>query len=97
MVTTKQPVMRNIIGLFIVMSILIILPSLQYALAAGDEPGEYLDRRVLIWNLFFRMMTVAFVIGAVVSGTLIWLIWRFRESNPNATPTKYEGTGALDE
>ncbi len=89
--------MRNIIGLFIVLSVLIILPSLQYALAQGDEPGEYMDRRVEIWNLFFRMMTVAFVIGAVVSGTLIWLVWRFRESNPKATPTKYEGTGALDE
>ena len=89
--------MRNRIGLFIVLSILIILPSLQYALAVGDEPGEYLDRRVEIWNLFFRMMTVAFVIGAVVSGTLIWLVWRFRESHPKATPTKYEGTGALDE
>ncbi len=96
MVTTKQPVMRNIIGLFIVLSILIILPSLEYAFAQ-DEPGEYLDRRVAIWNLFFRMMTVAFVIGAVVSGTLIWLVWRFRESHPKATPTKYEGTGALDE
>ncbi len=88
--------MRNIIGLFIVLSILIILPSLEYAFAQ-DEPGEYLDRRVAIWNLFFRMMTVAFVIGAVVSGTLIWLVWRFRESHPKATPTKYEGTGALDE
>ena len=87
--------MRNIIGLFMLLSILIILPSLQYAFAQ-DEPGEYLDRRVEIWNLFFRMMTVAFVIGAVVSGTLIWLIWRFRESNPKATPTKYEGTGELD-
>ncbi len=97
MVTTKQPVMRNTIGLFIVLSVLIILPSLQYALAQGDEPGEYMDRRVEIWNLFFRMMTVAFTIGAVVSGTLIWLVWRFRESHPNATPTKYEGTGALDE
>ena len=74
------------------LSVLIILPSLQYALAAGDEPGEYLDRRVEIWNLFFRMMTVAFVIGAVVSGTLIWLIFRFRESNPKAKPTAYEGT-----
>ena len=88
--------MRNIIGLFIALSILIILPSLQYALAAGDEPGEYLDRRVAIWNLFFRMMTVAFTIGAVVSGTLIWLVIRFRESNPKAKPTKYEGTGEMD-
>ena len=87
--------MRNIIGLFIVLSILIIIPSLQYAFAQ-DEPGEYLDRRVAIWNLFFRMMTVAFTIGAVVSGTLIWLVIRFRESNPKATPTEYEGTGELD-
>ena len=83
--------MRNIIGLFMILSV-IIFPSLQFAFAAGDEPGEYLDRRVEIWNLFFRMMTVAFVIGAVVSGTLIWLIFRFRESNPKAKPTAYEGT-----
>ncbi len=87
--------MRNIIGLFIVLSILVILPSLQYAFAQ-DEPGEYLDRRVAIWNLFFIMMTVAFTIGAVVSGTLIWLVIRFRESNPKAKPTKYEGTGEMD-
>ncbi len=87
--------MRNIIGLFIVLSILVILPSLQYAFAQ-DDPGEYMDRRVEIWNLFFRMMTVAFTIGAVVSGTLIWLVIRFRESNPKAKPTKYEGTGEMD-
>ena len=87
--------MSKIIGLLMFMSILIISPSLQYVFAA-EEPGEYLDRRVEIWNLFFRMMTVAFVIGAVVSGTLIWLVFRFRESNPKAKPTKYEGTGELD-
>ena len=77
------------------MSILIIFPSLEFVFAQ-DEPGEYLDRRVAIWNLFFRMMTVAFTIGAVVSGTLIWLVFRFRESNPKAKPTKYEGTGEMD-
>jgi heme/copper-type cytochrome/quinol oxidase subunit 2 len=43
------------------------------------------------------MMTVAFVVGAVVSGTLIWLIFRFRESNPKAKPTKYEGTSELNQ
>jgi heme/copper-type cytochrome/quinol oxidase subunit 2 len=84
--------MRKIIGLYIVLSTLIIFPSIQYVFAA-EEPGEYLDRRVEIWNLFFRMMTVAFVVGAVVSGTLIWLIWRFRESNPKAKPTPYEKSG----
>ncbi len=88
--------MRKIIGLYIVLLTLVILPTIEYAFAAGDEPGEYVDRRVEIWNLFFRMMTVAFAVGAVVSGTMIWLIFRFRESNPKAKPTKYEGTGELD-
>jgi len=87
--------MRKIIGLYLVLSILVILPTIQYVLAA-EEPGEYLDRRVEIWNLFFRMMTVAFVIGAVVSGTLCWLVWRFRESHPKAKPTKYESSGELN-
>lgn len=85
--------MRSIFGLFFVLAILVIIPSIEYALAAGDEPGEYLDRRVEIWNLFFRMLVVAFAIGAVVSGTMIWLVWRFRESHPNAKPTKYEEKG----
>jgi len=75
-----------------VFTILVIVPTLDYVFAQ-EEPGEYLDRRVVIWNLFFRMMVVAFTIGAVVSGTMVWLIWRFRESNPNVKPTKYEEAG----
>ena len=85
--------MRSKIGLLVVFTIIFIIPTLNYAFAACDEPVEYLDRRVVIWNLFFRMMVVAFTIGAVVSGTMVWLVWRFRESNPNAKPTKYEETG----
>ena len=84
--------MERIIGLFLVLAVLVMIPAVDLAFAAGDEPGEYLDRRVIIWNLFFRMMTVAFTVGAVVAGTMIWLVWRFRESNPKAKPTAYEGT-----
>lgn len=84
--------MKKIVELSCTLTILLVMPTMQYVFAQ-DEPGEYLDRRVEIWNLFFRMMTVAFVIGAVVSGTLIWLVWRFRESNPKAKPTKYEEAG----
>lgn len=84
--------MRSIIGLLFILGILVIIPSLEYAFAQ-DEPGKYLDRRILIWNLFFRMMVVAFTIGAVVSGTMVWLVWRFRESHPKATPTEYEKAG----
>jgi len=72
--------MERIVGLFLVLAVLVMIPAIDLAFAAGDEPGEYLDRRVIIWNLFFRMMTVAFTVGAVVAGTMIWLVWRFRES-----------------
>ena len=85
--------MRSITALFLVLTILVVIPTVQYALAAPSEPGEYLDRRVEIWNLFFRMMTVAFTIGAIVSGTIVWLCWRFRESHPKASPTEYEAKG----
>ncbi len=86
--------MERIVGLFLVLAVLVMIPAIDLAFAqqSGDEPGEYVDRRVIIWNLFFRMMTVAFTVGAVVAGTLIWLVWRFRESNPKAKPTAYEGT-----
>lgn len=85
--------MKGMLGLFLILSVMVIVPLADHAFAAGDEPGEYVDRRVLIWNLFFRMMTVAFTVGAVVSGTIIWLILRFRESNPKAKPTPYEKEG----
>ena len=84
--------MKGLVGLFVVLAVLVLIPVLESAFAAGDEPGEYMDRRVLIWNLFFRMMTIAFVVGAVVSGTMVWQCWRFRESHPKAKPTAYEGT-----
>jgi len=84
--------MKGIVGLLLILAVLVMIPAVDLAFAAGDEPGEYLDRRVIIWNLFFRMMTVAFTVGAVVAGTMIWLVWRFRESHPKAKPTEYEGT-----
>ncbi|MCE2498483.1 MAG: heme transporter CcmC [Nitrosopumilaceae archaeon] len=88
--------MRGMLGISLVLiavaAAVAIIPAAGVALAAGDEPGEYIDRRVLIWNLFFRMMTVAFTVGAIVSGTIVWQVWRFRESHPKAKPTPYEGT-----
>ncbi len=51
--------------------------------AFGQETTErYLSARIEIWALFFRLMVVAFVIGAVVMGTMTYVVWRFRESNP---------------
>jgi heme/copper-type cytochrome/quinol oxidase subunit 2 len=49
----------------------------------GQETTErYLSARIEIWALFYRLMVVAFVIGAVVMGTMTYVVWRFRESHP---------------
>lgn len=84
---------KKIVGLAFVLTILVMIPAAEIAFAEKSEPGKYLDRRVVIWNLFFRLMTVAFTIGAIVTGTIAWLCFRFRESNPKAKPTEYEKLG----
>jgi len=85
--------MKVIIGLGMVLGLLVILPAAEHAFAAGSEVGEYLDRKVAIWGLFYRLMIVAFTVGTVVSGMIVWLVLRFRESNPKAKPTPYEASG----
>ena len=86
--------MVKILYLSIIMATLFIIPTVSLAFAA-EAAGEYLDRKAEIWNLFFRMMTVAFVVGGVIAGTMVWQVWRFRESNPKAKPTPYEEKGEL--
>ena len=86
--------MVKMLHLSIIMATLFIIPMVTLAFAA-ETTGEYLDRKAEIWNLFFRMMPVAFVVGGVIAGTMVWQVWRFRESNPKAKPTPYEEKGEL--
>ena len=86
--------MVKMLHLSIIMATLFILPTVSLAFAA-ETSGEYLDRKAEIWNLFLRMMTVAFVVGGVIAGTMVWQVWRFRESNPKAKHTPYEDKGEL--
>ncbi|MGB7883234.1 MAG: heme transporter CcmC [Nitrososphaeraceae archaeon] len=48
----------------------------------AQEAEELIVRRVAIWDLFYQGMVAAFVFGALVQGTLIYIYWRFRETNP---------------
>jgi heme/copper-type cytochrome/quinol oxidase subunit 2 len=48
----------------------------------AQEAEELIVRRVAIWDLFYQGMVAAFTVGALVQGTLIYIYWRFRESNP---------------
>ena len=65
--------------------IISLLSLAEYALAQ-ESTGNYVVRRVEIWSTFYRLMVVAFVVGAVVQGTIVYIIWRFRESNKKNQP-----------
>ena len=56
--------------------------GIDSAAFAQETTERYLSARIEIWSLFYRLMVVAFVIGAVVMGTTTYVIWRFRESHP---------------
>ena len=78
--------MKNFIVLTMVCLVaLVLVPQIHFANASLEgkvSEKQYVNIRAEVWNLFFRMTTAAFTVGAVVSGTMIWLCWRFRESNP---------------
>jgi|TARA_B100000315_G_scaffold104486_1_gene95850 heme/copper-type cytochrome/quinol oxidase subunit 2 len=86
--------MIRIFYLSIIIATLFIIPTVSLTFAT-ETPGEYIDRKAEIWNLFFRMMTVAFTVGGIIAGTMVWQVWRFRESNPKSKPTPYEEKGDL--
>jgi heme/copper-type cytochrome/quinol oxidase subunit 2 len=52
------------------------------AFAQQQSGGPYVYGRVEIWALFYRLMVIAFVVGAVVMGVTFYVVYRFRESNP---------------
>ena len=41
--------MKAIIGVGMVLALLVIVPSVGLVMAAGDTPGEYLNRTDVIW------------------------------------------------
>jgi heme/copper-type cytochrome/quinol oxidase subunit 2 len=65
--------------------IIFFLSLAQYALAQ-ESAEKYVVRRVEIWGTFYRLMVIAFVVGAVVQGCIVYIIWRFRESNKKNLP-----------
>jgi heme/copper-type cytochrome/quinol oxidase subunit 2 len=77
----------------IISPLVVLLLSLTVGHAFAQQSStSYLDRRVEIWALFYRGMVAAFVVGALVQGSIIYVAWRFRESNKkNKPPTSVEG------
>lgn len=71
-----------IVLILIPLVVMLILLGVDIAAFAQESTERYIISRVEIWALFYRLMVVAFVIGAVVMGTLTYVVWRFRESHP---------------
>ena len=60
---------------------LVIVPAFAQESSSSSQAQQYLNRRVEIWALFYRGMIAAFVVGAVVQGSIIYVGWRFREGH----------------
>jgi heme/copper-type cytochrome/quinol oxidase subunit 2 len=54
-----------------------LIPIIDSAFA--QEEGQFVNRRVEIWDLFYRLMTAAFIVGAIVQGVMLFISVRFRE------------------
>ena len=68
--------------LVLILVVALTLLGIDSGSFAQETTERYLIARVEIWALFYRLMVIAFVIGAVVMGTITYVVWRFRESHP---------------
>ena len=88
-------VSHSIIMLLLIPIVAVTLLGIDSAFAQ-ETTQNYIIHRIEIWSLFYRLMVVAFVIGAVVMGTMFYIVWRFRESHPknrgDITPARTGGT-----
>jgi heme/copper-type cytochrome/quinol oxidase subunit 2 len=66
--------------------VVISILSIVVGQAFGQEAQQMINRRVEIWALFYRGMIAAFVVGAAVQGSIIYVGWRFREGNKKNQP-----------
>ena len=71
-------VVPPLVSLFVLS--LVIVPAFAQQ-SSSSQAQQYLNRRVEIWALFYRGMIAAFVVGAVVQGSIIYVGWRFREGH----------------
>lgn len=69
--------------------VLVVLSSFDNVFA--QESQQFVERRVEIWALFYRLMVAAFVVGAVVQGAIVYVCWRFRESHKQNRIKEIEG------
>jgi len=79
---SSSKLLLSMIPAILAISFLII----DAASALAQESDNTFINRVAIWDLFYRLMVIAFTVGAVLMGVLTYVIFRFRESNKKNLP-----------
>lgn len=74
------------LALSLISAILAVSFLLTQTVSVFAQEAPFINR-VEVWGLFYRLMVVAFTVGAVLMGVLAYVIFRFRESNPKNMPT----------
>jgi heme/copper-type cytochrome/quinol oxidase subunit 2 len=69
-----------------ILAISILSVIIDIAYGQTNNSTTYVLRRVAIWDLFYRGMVAAFIVGAIVQGSIVYVAWRFRESNKKTYP-----------
>lgn len=67
-------IMRNP-SILAVVAVLTLLSTVSIVYAQENV----VDRSALAWGLFYKMMTAAFIVGAIVQGALVYIIFKFKE------------------
>jgi heme/copper-type cytochrome/quinol oxidase subunit 2 len=97
MMASNLTIWRSV--LFAVLPIIVIsILSVSIAIAYGQSSGapqNYVIRRVEIWDLFYRGMVAAFIVGALVQGVIVYVAWRYRESNRKTHPPQESSEDSL--
>lgn len=86
-------VSHSAIVLILIPVVILMLFGIDISAFAQESTQRYIISRIEIWAEFYRLMVVAFVIGAVVMGTLTYVVWRFRESHPKNRGSITPATG----
>ena len=88
-------VSRSAIVLILIPIVALTLLGLDTAAFGQQSTERYIIARIEIWALFYRLMVVAFIIGAVVMGVMTYIVWRFRESHPKNRGDIKPATGGV--
>jgi heme/copper-type cytochrome/quinol oxidase subunit 2 len=79
---SKYWILLAFLPLFTILYVIYFEQAFGQESSVSDPTADsYVLRNVEVWGLFYRMMVAAFIVGAIVQGTIFYVCWRYRESH----------------